>query len=482
MAIRVKVPQVAGIRQSMEVQNGSKGLGRMFRRGLHGSKNWVLELDEDGEHRSVWAKGGRAFIVLIPVWVVLSAATGGPERGGHSTSVPQALLAAVLLTVVGLAVFSARERKLGREEPWVTEGGEPKGNTESEDGENKTLVDPAAEGSTQILENPQVGEADSAEEAERVEDDSEDSVETERFEQPDLQEPVQQAISPEAETRVMTAPEAPTTVLPQVVQQATSDIADQDKSGQSFDTIVSVANDFRNETSQQTTPGPAYSLVKEPVPNMQKPVQQATSQWTKLDVSGATEGDRGLIPDEPTTPLRTTVQTALHQNADASESVQVSLEKEPMQQLLQGELQVQFAQAGPYQAKEEPEHEDWWVVAPDIEPAPEVEEVTLEPVQEDIASGPVNVFVGAAEAEQEASQVPVGRHPMVVLTYHASQAPKSGFTPEEKEEARSAVIAWLHGEIQQGHLNRAEGARVLGVDASTVGRWLNDLNDDPWAG
>jgi hypothetical protein len=482
MAIRVKVPQAAGIRQSMEVQNGSKGLGRMFRRGLHGSKNWVLELDENGEHRSVWAKGGRAFIVLIPVWVVLSAATGGPERGGHSTSVPQALGAALLLTVIGLAVFSARERKLGREEPWVTEGGDSKGITESEDGENKTLVDPAPENSTQILENPQVEESGSDDGAEQEMDDSEDSVETERFEQPDLQEPVQQAIPSEAETRVMTAPEAPTTVLPQVVQQATSDVADQDKSGQSFEDIASVANDFRTEASQQASQEPAYSLVKDSAPDMQEPVQQATPQWTKLDVSGVTEGDNGLIPDEPTTPLRTTVQTALHQNPDASESVQVSLEKEPVQQPLQGELQVQFAQAGPYPAGEEPEHEDWWVVAPDIEPAAEAEEVALEPVQEDVAPEPVPVFAEAAEAEQEASQVPVGRHPMVVLTYLASQAPKSGFTPEEKEAARTAVITWLHGEIQQGHLNRAEGARVLGVDASTVGRWLSDLNDDPWAG
>ena len=482
MAIRVKVPQAAGIRQSMEVQNGSKGLGRMFRRGLHGSKNWVLELDENGEHRSVWAKGGRAFIVLIPIWVVLSAATGGPERGGHSTSVPQALGAAVLLTVIGLAVFSARERKLGREEPWVTEGEESKGITESEDDENKTLVDPAPESPTQILENPQVDESSSGEEAERARDDSEDSVETERFEQPDLQEPVQQAISPEAETRAVTAPEAPTTVLPQVVQQATSDVADQGKSGQSFDDIASVTNDFRNETSRQASPEPAYSLVKEPIPDVQEPMQQATSQWTKLDVSGVTEGDDGLLLDEPTTPLRTPIQTALHENPDASESVQVSLEKGPVQQPLQGELQVQFALAGPYPATAEPEHEDWWVVAPDIEPAPEAEEAALEPVQEDAAPESVPVLTEAVEAGQETSQVPVGRHPMVVLTYHASQAPKSGFTAEEKEEARSAVIAWLHGEIQQGHLSRAEGARVLGVDASTVGRWLSDLNDDPWAG
>lgn len=482
MAIRVKVPQAAGIRQSMEVQNGSKGLGRMFRRGLHGSKNWVLELDENGEHRSVWAKGGRAFIVLIPVWVVLSAATGGPERGGHSTSVPQALGAAILLTVIGLAVFSARERKLGREEPWVTGNGEVEESTESEDGEKRTLVDPSPESPTQILENPQVEDSDSDEEAEGGGDDSEDSVETARFEQPDLQESVQQAISSEVETRVVTASEAPTAVLPQVMQQATSDVADQDKSGQSFDDIASVADGFRSETSQQAIKEPAYSLVKDPVPDMHSPVQQATSGWTKVDVSEITESDHGLIPDAPTTPLRPSVQATLHETPDAGESVQVSLEKGVVQQPLQGELQVQFAQAGPYPAKSDPEHEDWWVVAPDIEPAAEAVGTPLEPVQEETAPEQVPVLQEAAEAGHEAPQVPVGRHPMVVLTYHASQAPKSGFTPEEKEEARSAVIAWLHGEIQQGHLNRAEGARVLGVDASTVGRWLSDLNDDPWAG
>lgn len=482
MAIRVKVPQAAGIRQSVEVQQGSKGLGKMLRRGLHGSKNWVLELDENGEHRSVWAKGGRLFVVLIPVWLILSAATGGPQRGGHTTSVPQAFGVAILITLAGLAVFSARERRLGREEPWASEKGETGENTESEDGEGKTLVDPAPEDPTQILENPQVEGADSDEETEEAEDDSEDSVETARIEQGGLQPIVQKAISTEAETLVVPAPEDYATVLPQVMQQATSEVTERGKSGQSFDDIASVANDFRTEASQQATRSPAYSLVKDPVEPLHDVLQKATPEWTDVDVSGATQGDQGLIEDEPTTPLRNPVQTVLREVPDASESVQVSLEKEAVQQPLQGELQVQFAQAGPYPARDEPEHESWWVVAPDIEPEGETQEPAPEPVQEEVAPEPLPVPTGPAETVQAIPQAPSGRHPMVVLTYHASQAPKSGFTAEEKEEARAAVVSWLHGEIQQGHLSRAEGARVLGVDASTVGRWLSSVNDDPWAG
>lgn len=479
MAIRMKVPQVAGIRQSMEVQHGSKGLGRMLRRGLHGSKNWILELDENGEHRSVWAKGGRLFIVLIPVWVVLSAVTGGPQRGGHSTSVLQALGTSILLTLAGLGVFSARERRLGREEPWVAEKCEVQENTEGEYGEKETLVDSSTEDSTQILENPQVVELDSSDAVDGGGDDSEDSVKTARFEQPDLQASVHQAIPAEAETVVIPTQEASVAVLPQAVHQATPEAPYLDNSGQSFDAIASVANDFQSEAVQQVTSEPAYSLVKEAVEPMRETGQQATSEWTKVDVSGVTESDHRPIEDEPTTPLRAIVQTPLRDASDASGSVQVNLEKEPLRQPLQGELQVQFAQAGPYPAQEEPVHESWWVVAPDIEPDEDSPEVAEEPALEKGQPEPIPLPAGPAGSDRELQQVPPGRHPMVVLTYHASQAPKSGFTAEEKEEARAAVIQWLHEEVQQGHLNRAEGARVLGVDASTVGRWLND---DPWAG
>src|SRR4249920_3935230 len=117
MAVRMKIPQAAGIRRSVEVQHGGRGLLLMFRRELHGAKNWTLEREEDGSHRSVWVKLFRVAVVLTPLWIVLSAVTGGPERGGHSASVGQSFFMALLVLVVGLAVFSARERRAGREEP-----------------------------------------------------------------------------------------------------------------------------------------------------------------------------------------------------------------------------------------------------------------------------------------------------------------------------------------------------------------------------
>jgi hypothetical protein len=151
--------------------------------------------------------------------------------------------------------------------------------------------------------------------------------------------------------------------------------------------------------------------------------------------------------------------------------VQVSLVKEPVQQPLQGVLQVQFAEAGPYPAKADPVHEQWWVVAPDIE-TEEAEDEATAPEEQDVLGG-------ATEGRPELIRVAVGRHPQVVLAYHASQAPKSGFTNEEKDQAKAEAIAWLKEEIGAGHLSRAEASRMLGVDPSTVTRWLSD---DPWGG
>jgi hypothetical protein len=477
MNTRMKVPQMAGVRRSVEVRHGTTGIKKMLRRGLHGSKNWVLEPEENGEHRSVWSKAFRVFVVTIPVWIVTSAFTGGPERGGHSVSVFQSFMGAVLVCVIGLAVFSARERRLGREEPW--RDFEDEEVTEGEDSEAETQEVAASEEETKVLENVQVSESGPVEVGEISEDDSENSVETARIEQADLREEVQQAIRQEPETVVIPGSELPERPTHEPMHQATTEGAKPEESEDHFDTIASVVDEFRREDLRPATPEPPYSLVKDDVEPLTDGLQEATSDWSDVDVSDVTEGDDGAILDEPTTPLRAAVRTGLHEQPDAIESPQVSLTKEPVQQPLQGVLQVQFATPGPYPAGDEPVHENWWVVAPDIEPVQEGEEAVPEPVQEDAAPEVPQILQEAVEAEQEAPQVPVGRHPMVVLTYHASQAPKSGFTPEEKTEARSAVIAWLREEVEQGHLTRAEGARILGVDGSTVTRWLSD---DPWAG
>jgi len=476
MKLSVRMPETAGIRRSVEVQQGTRGVGKMLRRGLHGSKNWVLEREDDGSHRSPWAKLFRTAVVLLPVWIVMSALTGGPERGGQSVGVGRSVVAALLVLLVGLAVFSARERRQGNEEPWLKLSEE---DTESDDGEAETAVESSTEKPTEVLENAQVGEVGSEENGETGEDDSVNSAETARIEQPVLQQEPQQATSQEAETVVIPGPEAPVGALPEVVQQAISYGANRPEPDSSFETIASVATTFHDEGFPEATSEPAFSLVKDGVALVQPSTSQATSEWDNLDTSGVTESDASLLGDEPTTPLRTPVRAELSEGSPATEFPQVSLTKEAMQQPLQGTLQVQFATAGPYPAEVEPVHEGWWIVPPDIEPKKSVETPEPKPVA---APSGLMEDEGHVEEQQAAPLPQIGRYPQVVLAHLASQAPKSGFTAEEKDQIRSEVITWLREETTSGHLSRAEASRMLGVDASTVTRWLNEeQSDDPWA-
>lgn len=470
MKVNVKLPQAAGIRRSVEVQHSTRGLGRMLRRGLHGGKNWVLEREEDGGHRSVWGKLFRLGVVLIPVLIVASAVTGGPERGGQSVSVSQSVFMALLVLLVGLGLFSARERRQGREEPWLEL---PSSDAESDESKGEASDGSAPEEPTRVLENVQVEDSGSAETGETGEDNSENSTETTRIEQPVLQEPVQQAIRPEAETLTVTASEAPTQVLPDPVQQANTEGAKSEEKDHGFEAIASVATLFHEESPHETTPESAFSLLKDDMEPVQQAAVQATPEWAILDVSDITESDEGLIDDEPTTPLRGSVQTALQEGVTARESVQVSLEKEPMQQPLQGVLQVEFAQRGPYPSGPDPVHENWWVVAPDVEPGEHEEN------EEPAVLGDATPEAPLEHEEPVLAPAPgFGRHPQVVLTFLASQAPKSTFTTEEKDQIRADVVGWLREETTSGHLSRAEASRLLGVDPSTVSRWLSD---DPWA-
>lgn len=470
MAVRMRVPQAAGIRRSVEMQHSKKGVGRMLRRGLHGSKNWVLELEEDGSHRTVVSKALRVAIVLLPLWILLSAFTGGPERGGQSTGIGQSILMAVLVTLLILAFFSARERRLGREEPWTEL---PAVNTDSDAGEAKTKVDLTKETPTEVSVKPQVGDSDKSETDDEDDLNSGDSGDSAQIEPVVLQGSVQQATSPEAETLFSFAFSAPEQPVQEDVQQAITEGAKREEPDRAFEAIASVASGFHAEGLEEATPEPEISLFKAEIPVVQHEPQEATSMWANVDTSDDTESDESSIGDEPTTPLRPVVHNLVKEEASATESVQVSLEKKPVQQAVQGTLQVQFAVSGPYPTREDPVHEDWWVVAPDIEP----EEVAEEPVE-----APAEAL---AQVEEPIRQEPVpvpqrsGRHPQVVLTYLASQAPKSGFSSQEKEQARMDVIGWLREETSSERLTRSEAARRIGVDPSTVSRWLSD---DPWAG
>lgn len=472
MQVRMKTPQLAGVRRSVEVQHARKGVGRMLRRGLHGSKNWVLETDDMGEHRSVWSKLFRALVVLTPVWIVVSAFTGGPERGGKSVGVFQTLFMTVLVTAVGLAIFSARERRLGREEPWLDFESE---DTDRDDGEAEIKVDLAPEGPTRVFENPQVGDAGSEENGDEGDHNSDDSVDFSQNETQVLQPLMRQATSEEAETRFIPGPEAPTQVVPTAMQKAITEGANQEDSDRAFEAIASVATEFQQEGVRDATPEPPISLVKVDAEPMREPLQEASSQWADVDTSGNTESDNSLIGDEPTTPLRAAVPDPVQEAPSATPSPQVSVTKEAVQHGVQGTLQVQFAQAGSYPQDDDPVHEQWWVVAPDIEP----EEAAEEPVEVLAEVLAVPVAEAPAEAQQAAPLPQIGRHPQAVLTYLASTAPKSGFTAEEKERARIDILTWLREVTGNGGLSRAEAARTIGVDASTVSRWLSD---DPWAG
>ncbi|AXH66268.1 hypothetical protein SEA_SATIS_107 [Streptomyces phage Satis] len=470
MQVRMRAPQLTGVRRSVEVQHGRKGVGRMLRRGLHGSKNWVLETDDMGEHRSVWSKLFRAVVVLAPVWIVVSAFTGGPERGGKSVSVFQTLFMTVLVTVVGLAVFSARERRLGREEPWLDFTSD---DTDGDDGESATKVDPTPEAPTQVLENSQVGDVEPEENSDESDRNSGDSADSAQNETQVLQPMVHQATFPEAENPVIPGSEAPTQVVPEVMHQAITEGANQEEPDRAFEAIASVANDFHEEGMQEASPESRLSLVKDDIPAMQPVVQKATPDWADVDTSGTTESEEGLIEDEPTTPLRAVVQDPVQEAPSATPSVQVSDPQEPVQHDVQGVLQVHFAQPGPYPQNDDPVHEQWWVVAPDIEPEEAAEEPEEAPAE--VPSVPVPEI--HVEQQQAAPLPQIGRHPQAVLTYLASQAPKSGFTPEEKERARLDVLSWLREVTESKELSRAEAARRIGVDASTVSRWLSD---DPW--
>lgn len=471
MNTRMKVPQMAGVRQSVEVRQGSKGVGRMLRRGLHGAKNWTLELDENGEHRSVWSKGFRAAVILLPLWIVLSAVTGGPERGGQSVGAFQSVVGALVVLLVGLSVFSARERRLGREEPWGNLLVNGDDDTDGDDGEAETLIDGSLESRAAVIENSQVTELGSDEIDEIMDDNSVISTETPQIEQPDLQQTSHQATSLEPETVAIAVPEAPVEVFPQPVQQAITEGAKQEESDQTFEAIASVVEEFRQRDVHQTIQEPAYSLVKDDVESVQSELQQSTSEWASVDVSGSTESSDGAIEDEPTARLRSAVQGELHDVPPAIESPQVNLEKEPVQQPLQGVLQVEFATPGPYSVTDEPDDEDWWVVTPDVEP--DATEMQPEPEAPITAEEPELATVAAQAAPKP------GRHHPVVLAYFASQAPKSGFTTGEKDQARTELISWLREEISVERLSRAEASRMLGVDPSTVTRWLSD---DPWGG
>lgn len=472
MNIRVKVPQAAGIRRSVEVQHGARGFGLMLRRGLHGSKNWVLELDENGEHRSVWSKAFRVFIVLIPVWVVLSAVTGGPERGGHSTSAFQAVVMAIVLTGVGLSVFSARERRLGREEPWAGLSVDEPENTDGDEGEAETAVEPSSERPTEILENPQVSKVGFERNDAIDGDENGESGEIAEIGIPS----VPQAIPPEAETVAVSAPEALHFEDHGAPEQATSEGVVDHGVPQGRNTPLSTPEGAPTVLLEKATQEGDSSQVSADSEEDRDTVPQAVSEAPGNVV---TESERNDSLDTATVSFRKASRAVFRE----TENAQVTAPDVPSRETIQGVLQVEFAERGPYPSKPDPVREDWWVVAPDVEPedadepAPEEPYDAVEQGLPDPAYDPwAGVDTSSSEGVQEEPETAVQPFPDVVQRYFASRV-SIDVDEAEKEAAREAVRVWSLAEVNEGRRTQSEVARLLGVGKATVSRWVNAEQD-----
>jgi hypothetical protein len=136
-------------------------------------------------------------------------------------------------------------------------------------------------------------------------------------------------------------------------------------------------------------------------------------------------------------------------------------------------LETEVAASGPYLVTSEPVAEDWWLVKPDGPTEEEPKAAEDAPVIEPEIPGP------EAPAEAPEGTVEVGgvRLPPQAVRYLAVQAMSSA-SDQDKETARLEVVRWARGEVNAQRVSQAEIARMLGVNRSTVSRWLDA---DPWA-
>jgi hypothetical protein len=455
------------IGRSVEVQHGRRGVGLMLRRGLHGAKNWVLEPDEDGLPRSPWVKFLRVLVILAPVWIVLSAVTGGPERGGHQVGLGQAILSALIVTLVGLGFLSARERRLGREEPWAEL---PDIDTPGDDAEPTTLVEPAPENPTEVLENAQVSEVGSDSEVVTPGDIPDESDHTSQ-------------ISPETATQVVTTPLAETSLKevsePPFVQLSEGDREVAEPAGGPVTPVdtwmeTQVINHHNSDPFEEDNPTvplvPAKTGGHPVTVSLEKAVKPQVIPGDRVDTmpfeGGAepvepliTEGDEDSgVKDSggSVTPVGTRpVQEPLFPQVSADDRVVTEV------------VTPQMALPGPYEVADDPMAEDWWLVKPD-ETALENEET--EPVETP------EVQPSVAEEEPPAEVTPgSGLDPAVVLYRALRTMPNA--TEDEKAAARDGAAEWARREIRARRQSQRSAAEILGVSKTTVANWVGH---DPW--
>lgn len=455
------------IGRSVEVQHGRRGVGLMLRRGLHGAKNWVLEPDGDGLPRSPWAKLFRVLVVLAPVWIVLSAVTGGPERGGHQVGLGQAILSALIVTFIGLGFLSARERRLGREEPWSEL---PEISTPGDEAEPTTLVDSAPENPTEVLENAQVSEAASDGEVVTPGDIPDESDHTSQ-------------IFPETATQVVTTPlaEVPSEG---VAESPFVQVSEGDQGVFAADSCpvtpvdtqaeTRVINHHKSDPFEEDSPTvplvPARTGGHPVTVSLEKAMNPQVKQGDRVDtvLTGEkveptgnliTEGDEvSGIEDsgERVTPVDThPVQETLFPQVNTDD------------QMVTEVVTPRMATPGPYEVANDPVADDWWLIKPD-KAAPQESET--EPVEQFEAVAP------AVEAEVQTEITPgSGLDPAVVLYRALRTMPHA--TEEEKAAARDGAAEWARREVGARRLSQRSAAEMLGVSKTTVANWLGH---DPW--
>lgn len=527
MSTKVKTSKKRpSMRQSMEVKNGTQGISRMFRRGLHGAKNWVLEPDEDGAHRTVGSKAFRAAVVLSPAWIVASAFTGSPENGGQQMGAAQAFFMAVLVTVVMLAFFSARERRLGREEPWaegaVDKPAEPEPSRdglceESEPPPHQVPEQGPApdceneEKPVEASENPQVREVTTevTTEAPGHNEDEKDHFE--------LLEPV-------LVTPVVT--EAVTQILPTVGQDEVFDqVSDQVTAPE--EVVTEAVTQVVTQVEIEIENHPIADIVEEEVPTVRlgggHPEEEVVTQTPEKQVNPqVSEGDHVVTPEpeegpkvslekapkeeapDPGPPLVTQPVTPVVTKGTQEPLFPQVKKAEPVvtQAVTPVVTQPSMATAGPYKPTEKPLADDWWATTPDVpeteaatapQEAVEVEEVVVqpEPEKDDLGPGetsqeePIEKAVAAEEEvstteessgpEKQADTTGVTT-PQEVVMYRMIGQSKTA-SKEARAKARQGAVAWVQRECGPGRVTQRQAAEMFNVSKTLITKWL----EDPWS-
>lgn len=468
-------PQVTEIGRSVEVRHGARGVGLMLRRGLHGAKNWVLEPEEDGTPRSAWEKSGRIVVVLLPVWIVLSTMTGGPKRGGHEFGIGQALFSALLVTLVGLGILSARERRLGREEPWADL---PDLDTDRDDPASETKADLTSEAPTEVLENVQVSEVAIENEVVTPSDNPGESDQTSQFSSDSATEVV---TTPLANPSVSEGDESPF-VQVKHTDQGTVEVSEgvatalaRQPETEVINRHISGDDSLDSPTVVLTRAGTAgnpdtVSLEKAPKDQVNGGVQVATGtpvrhpEWSSVSV---TDGD--IQPEAPrslalvTRVVSAGVQEPLFPQVNAASGAETRAATSHVE-----------AQSGPYEVTDEPLADDWFLTAPDtvMEADTSKEKSDDETTVEAEPERDMETVAGQDETPGTSS----GLDPAVML-YRALQG-MPGVSEEQKEEARLKAAEWARREIAANRESQRSAGQILGVSKTTIANWLRN---DPWA-